>query len=656
MGSKSSRVSLLGRFAAMGLVVMAVLGVAIGVTLKRQIEDRALERTAQTAAVLAQLAVQPHLTSADLGGPMTLRRLAKLDRKVQTHSFREMGVERIKLFNRQAIIAYSDDRDILGEDASHSEGVRRALAGGTSTKIERGTDDDGRGVRTLEVYLPLRLDSRGRPDGALELYQSYEPVAADIRTDVLTVYLLLGGGFLVVFLALFRIVQGASRKLRHLALHDALTGLPNRALLYRRAERVVRGDALAALMLIDLDRFKEVNDTLGHDYGDELLVEVAGRLRAVLRRGDVLARLGGDEFAVLLTDLPHRGAVADLAGRLQGALRRPFALRGVAVELEASIGVALAPDHGNDVGTLVQRADVAMYDAKRGQSGLETYTPERDPYSADRLGLLAELRRAIAEDELVLHYQPKVALDTGDVIGVEALVRWEHPTRGLLPPADFVPLAERTGAVTELTHWVLDAALRQCRAWRDAGRDLPIAVNLAAANVLDVGLPDTVADLLRAHGVPGSGLECEISEHTMMADPVRATDVLSRLRDLGVRLSLDDFGTGHSSLAYLKRLPLDEVKIDRSFVAGMAEDENDAVIVRSTIDLARNLGLDVVAEGVETEAIMQDLAALSCDVAQGFFVSRPLPADRLEDWLAGQAVSVNRRGPARKPSESSAAS
>ena len=656
MRPQPSRVSLLGRFAAMGVTIMLVLGLAIGITLKRQIESRALERTAQTAAVMTQLAVQPHVTVLDLGGPLTLRRLDDLDRAVQTHAFREMGVERVKLFNRDSIIVYSDEREILGENASQSPGVQRALAGGIASKIERGTDDDGHGVRTLEVYLPLQLRPGGEPEGALELYQSYEPVAADIRTDVVTVYALLGGGFLVVFLALFRIVQGASRKLRHLALHDALTDLPNRSLLYRRAERVLRGEGLSALMLIDLDRFKEVNDTLGHDYGDELLVEVAGRLRAVLRRSDVLARLGGDEFAVLLTDLPHRGAVAELAQRLQDALRRPFALRGIAVELEASIGVALCPDHGRDVGTLVQRADVAMYDAKRSQSGLEAYTADRDPYSADRLGLLAELRRALAEDELVLHYQPKVALGSGDVIGVEALVRWQHPSRGLLPPADFVPLAERTGTVAELTRWVLSAALRQCRAWRDAGLDLPIAVNLAAANVLDVNLPDAVAELLDEHGVPGSSLECEISEHTMMADPMRATDVLSRLRDLGVRLSLDDFGTGHSSLAYLKRLPLDEVKIDRSFVAGMAEDENDAVIVRSTIDLARNLGLDVVAEGVETEAIMNDLAALSCDVVQGFFVSRPLPAASLESWLRAQAVSVRRRGPARKPSASSASS
>jgi diguanylate cyclase (GGDEF)-like protein len=406
------------------------------------------------------------------------------------------------------------------------------------------------------------------------------------------------------------------------------------------------------MLLVDLDRFKEVNDTLGHDYGDALLVEVAERLAAALRRGDTLARFGGDEFAVLVAGAPDRAAVVELAGRLQEALRRPFALRGVAVELEASIGVALYPEHGTTAGRLLQRADVAMYEAKRGGHGIVTYTAERDPYSADRLGLLAELRRAIERDELVLHYQPKVSLRTGELTGVEALVRWQHPARGLLGPDEFVPLAERTGAVADLTRWVVDHALAQCAAWRERGIDLPVAVNLAAANIVDVTLPDAIGALLDRYGVPAERLECEISEHTVMVDPVRATAVLAGLRELGVGLSLDDFGTGHSSLSYLKRLPLDEVKIDRSFVAGMADDENDAVIVRSTIDLARNLGLRVVAEGVETAEIMDALRELRCDVAQGYHISRPLPAGELDL----QALSVSLRGPARKPSSSSALS
>jgi diguanylate cyclase (GGDEF)-like protein len=471
---------------------------------------------------------------------------------------------------------------------------------------------------------------------------SYDAVAKEVREDVLLLVVLLGGGLMVLFAALYRIVAGASRRLRHQALHDALTGLPNRALLHRRAERVLRGDDPAAMLLIDLDRFKEVNDTLGHDYGDALLIEVAERLGAALRRGDTLARLGGDEFAVLVAGAPDREAVVEMATRLQDALRRPFALRGVAVELEASIGVALYPEHGTTIGRLLQRADVAMYDAKRGRRGVATYTAARDPYSADRLGLLAELRSAIERDELILHYQPKVCLETGEPVGVEALVRWEHPTRGLLFPDAFIPVAERTGAVADLTRWVVDRALAECR---ELG--LPVAVNLAAANIVDVTLPAAIGAALERHGVPAHRLVCEISEHTVMADPVRASDVLDGLRALGVGLSLDDFGTGHSSLAYLKRLPLDEVKIDRSFVAGMTDDENDAVIVRSTIDLARNLGLRVVAEGVESLEIMDALAELRCDVAQGYFISRPVDL---------QALSVSFLGPARKPSASSTSS
>jgi diguanylate cyclase (GGDEF)-like protein len=635
----SARVSLLGRFSLMSLAVIVALGLAMGLTLKNQIETRALSRASQLAEVVAELGVQARLQPADLSGRLPASRVRALDHALFDFAA-DRGVERLKVFNEHAQIVYSTDHGLIGKPAEQDGSVAAALRGNPTADLEHGTDDDGKGDRTLEVYTPLRFPGGSTP-GALEIYMPYGPVADEIRTDVLAVYVLLGGGLFLLFVALFRIVAGASRRLRHQALHDGLTDLPNRTELYHRLGRVIGSagdDRMAALLLIDLDRFKEVNDTLGHDHGDELLIEVAARLRAALRRGDTLARLGGDEFAVLLSDVPDRASVAELAGRLQDALRRPFALRGVAVELEASIGVALCPDHGRDVNTLVQRADVAMYDAKRAQTGVATYSAERDPYSADRLGLLAELRRALETDELVLHYQPKVAVEGGEVIGVEALVRWQHPTRGLLGPGEFVPLAERTGAITDLTRWVLRAALTQCRAWLDAGLRLPVAVNLAAANIVDVTLPDVIAELLQRHRVPARLLECEISEHTVMADPMRAMEVLGRLRAMGLRLSLDDFGTGHSSLAYLKRMPLDEVKIDRSFVAGMTEDDNDAVIVRSTIDLARNLGLDVVAEGVEDEAILRELGALHCDVAQGFFLSRPLPAAELTGWLRERPV------------------
>jgi EAL domain-containing protein (putative c-di-GMP-specific phosphodiesterase class I) len=346
----------------------------------------------------------------------------------------------------------------------------------------------------------------------------------------------------------------------------------------------------------------------------------------------------------VLTDLPHRGAAAETAGRLHDALRRPFGLHGIAVELDASVGVALSPEHGTDVTTLIQRADVAMYDAKRTQGRVETYSTERDPYSPARLSLLGELRRAIDGDELVLHYQPKVSLDGDRVTGVEALVRWQHPEHGLLQPDQFVPLAERTGTIAHLTRWVLDTALRQCAEWRLEYPDLTVAVNLAAANVLDVGLPAMVTELLDEHDLPGNALECEVSETTVMSDPQRVTEVLAALRALGVRLSLDDFGTGQASLAYLKQLPLDEVKIDRAFVTSMADDDGDAVIVRSTIDLARNLGLDVVAEGVESESVLEALVDLRCSSAQGFYLSRPLPSAELDLWLSSRSTTPRTSG------------
>ena len=626
----------------MGLVVVAALGLAIGLVLKHQIEQRALEHAIQNARVLAEVGVQNQLEPGDLRYPIALERLERIDREIGTRSFDANGIVTVKLFNRDGRMVYSDDRTIIGGWAFKGGNVYTALEGEIVSNVKHGTADDGSGERTLEVYMPIRLAPAGEPAGVLELYMSYDAVAREIRRDVLLLALLLGGGLLILFATLYRIVAGASRRLRHQALHDALTGLPNRALRHRRAERELRGDDPAAMLLIDLDRFKEVNDTLGHDYGDALLVEVAERLGSALRREDTLARLGGDEFAVLVAGAPDRAAVIELATRLQDSLRRPFALRGVAVELEASIGVALYPEPGTSIGRLLQRADVAMYDAKRGRRGVATYTAERDPYSADRLGLLAELRAAIERDELVLHYQPKVSLATGELMGLEALVRWQHPTRGLLFPDAFIPLAVRTGAVADLTRWVVDRALAECCAL-----DVPVAVNLAAANIVDITLPAAIGAALERHGVPAERLVCEISEHTVMGDPVRASVVLAGLRDLGVGLSLDDFGTGHSSLSYLKRLPLDEVKIDRSFVAGMTEDENDAVIVRSTIDLARNLGLRVVAEGVETAEIMDVLRELRCDVAQGYFISRPMEL---------QALSVSLRGPALKPSSSSAAS
>ncbi len=461
-------------------------------------------------------------------------------------------------------------------------------------------------------------------------------------------------GLAVLYGLMFRIVAGASKTLRHQAevnehqaLHDSLTDLPNRTLFHDRVHQALasarREHVPAAVMIMDLDRFKEVNDTLGHASGDELLKQVGLRLRDSLRDSDTVARLGGDEFGVLLPKVLDAEAAVAVARKLRTTLEEPFTLHGLALQMEASIGIALFPDHGSDVQSLLQRADVAMYVAKEHPAGCEVYTRERDAYSPDRLTLLTELRRAIDRGQLTLHYQPKADLRTGAIQGVEALVRWEHPERGMIPPDEFIPPAQKTGVIAPLTMFVLDDALRQCRTWALQGMELCVAVNLSTRNLLDVHLPDTVRELLARWEVPARLLELEITESTILADPVRAMQILARLHEMDIRLAIDDFGTGYSSLAYLKRLPVDELKIDKSFILGMEESENDAVIVRSTIDLGRNLGLRVVAEGVESATAWNRLASLGCDVAQGYYLSRPVPAEQLTEWLRERVASESQR-------------
>lgn len=413
---------------------------------------------------------------------------------------------------------------------------------------------------------------------------------------------------------------------------DELTGLANRRhflrCLERGLERARTNDEELALLVADLDGFKELNDTLGHLAGDLLLTQLGPRLAPALRGEDTLARLGGDEFAALLPATDMAGATA-VVERIQKALDEPFALQGLTVHIEASIGVAVCPNHGDEGELLMQRADIAMYQAKEHRTGFELYIAERDVHSLDRLGLLGELRRALDGDELILHFQPWARLDTGDIVGAEALVRWQHPERGLLSPGEFIPLAEQTGIMRPLTLRVLEMSLCQARAWHDEGLDLIVAVNLAVPNLLDKRLVEDVAGLLARWEIPANRLELEVTENVIMADPARCLEVLQRLEAVGVGLSLDDFGTGSSALAYLKRLPVDKLKIDKSFVLNMDRDEADAVIVQSTVELGRRLGLCVIAEGVESEEVWTQLRSLGCTLVQGFLLARPVSAAEL---------------------------
>lgn len=427
-------------------------------------------------------------------------------------------------------------------------------------------------------------------------------------------------------------------QLKHQALYDSLTHLPNRTLLYDRLEQAItiarRDLSPIALLLMDLDGFKDVNDTLGHHYGDLLLEQVGVRLRDTMRTSDTVARLGGDEFAVILPATDEAGAI-EVARAILTALVEPFSVEGRILHVEASVGIALFPQHGSDVDTLLRHADVAMYVAKRldDDRGYAVYLPEQDAHSPDRLALLGDLRATIERDELYLQYQPKINLRTGNREYAEALVRWKHPDRGPIGPDQFVPMAEDTGLIKQLTLSVLRMALLQCHEWRAAGIEMNVAVNLSVRNLHDPQLSTTLADMLQHSPVPASALTVEITESTLMADPLRALSTLTELHDMGVRIAIDDFGTGYSSLGYLRKLPVDEVKIDRSFVTDMTRNENDATIVRSVIDLGHNLGLQVVAEGVEDQQTMDMLTAMGCDHAQGYHIAAPTTASDLVHWL-----------------------
>ena len=448
---------------------------------------------------------------------------------------------------------------------------------------------------------------------------------------------LLAGALLTI------LVSGASwrshlRAVRRAATHDALTGLPNRSLLAERIRAALRsgrrGAPAVTVLAVDLDRFKEVNNLVGHRYGDLLLREVARRITAVAPAGATVARFGADDFAVLVPGNGHDEPC--IPERLLAALHDTFLIDGISVDIEAAVGVARGPEHGTGAEELLRHADAAMVVAKQRKSGYVVYDPAADQQAPNRLALLGDLRRAIdADDQIMVHYQPKIGLNGGRLVGVEALVRWQHPRLGRMAPDSFIPMAETTALILGLTAKVLDIAMRQAKSWSQAGLRIPVAVNLSARCLHDPTLADQVLDLLDRHGVPPVLLELEITESMVMVDPDRALQVLRRLHEAGIRLSVDDFGTGHSSMAYLKELPVDELKIDRSFVQEMTRNGGDAVLVQSAIALGHNLGLSVVAEGVENADILAALDRLGCDVVQGFHLGRPMPAEEVATWLAG---------------------
>jgi diguanylate cyclase (GGDEF)-like protein len=444
--------------------------------------------------------------------------------------------------------------------------------------------------------------------------------------------------FPLMFVPLLGVYAGGKQSVRagkaeHEATHDSLTELPNRRWFRHEVNEAVTGGTLGTggLLLVDLNRFKEINDTLGHHHGDEVLRLLGPRLREAFRKDDLVARLGGDEFAVFMPDA-DTAAVQRAVEKLQVALHTPVEVDGVSIELDASVGLSWYPAHGGDVDTLLQRADVAMYRAKAQQRQLVIYSPEDDFHSPARLALVGDLRRAIAEGQLVLHYQPQIELAQGMPVAVEGLVRWDHPERGLLPPFEFIEAAEHTGLIKDLTYRVIELGLKDLRRWQDMGRELALSLNVSVRSLLDRNFPSEVERLLVLHKVRGSSLTLEITESSLMVDPTVAKRAMQDLSEVGVSFAIDDFGTGYSSLAYLTDLPVRELKIDKSFVLAMNADPRNRVVVRSTIELAHGLGLRTVAEGVEDAETLEGLRELGCELGQGYHISRPQPVAELDRW------------------------
>jgi diguanylate cyclase (GGDEF)-like protein len=629
--------------AVVSLVPVVVLGLVLAGTYRAEARRRGVAEGRSAAALVARTAVEPLLDGAPLAAGISDAEANHL-RAMVSRSVDSGDILRLRLRSLTGRIVFAESPDqvgLPGDDEAFDAAAGTIVA--KLTHLEADQLGPGAGVAAVEAYVPVEAGSPAHRVGVLELYLPYAPIDADVSAGLHSVYRTMAAGLLLLWAALFGISASVSRRLRRqvainafLAEHDHLTGLPNRSLFRTRIGAALGGASPpaqpVAVAIVDLDRFKEVNDTLGHQSGDEVLVELGRRLAAILPAGDTVARLGGDEFGLILAD----GRSAEMALlRIRQVIGAALTVGNLPLSVEGSIGYVLAPDDGQDVDVLLQRADVAMYLAKNRQSGVARYDALEDHYDATNLGLIGELRNAIAADQLVLHYQPKAPLRGGKVDAVEALVRWQHPVHGLLLPARFLPLAEQTDLIHDLTAWVLRRALADV-----AATGVAVAVNVSAR---DLGLRDFAAHvrgILREAAIEPERLTLEITETAILADPARAAEVLGELRDAGVRVSIDDFGQGHTSLGYLSVLPVHELKVDRQFVADMLENQAHAAIVRSIVDLGHNLGMHVVAEGVETDEVLCALRATGCDVAQGYLVARPMSAAALPAWLTNAATRV----------------
>jgi diguanylate cyclase (GGDEF)-like protein len=630
-------------YAAISLVPVIVLGLALSWSYRSEARQRGIAEGRSEALLVARTAVEPRLNGRPLSLGLTPAEKASMQTLVGS-VVRDHDILRLRLRDLAGNLVYADSgssRDRKPEDealdAAHGEVVADV------TRLNSDPGDVGKiGPAAVEVYLPLTAGEFGRRVGVLEIYLPYAPISADVTAGLGMLYRDLILGLAGLYVALFAISLSVSRRLRqqlkvntYLAEHDALTDLPNRTLFLRRAGEAVaaarRGGPPMAIAIVDLDRFKEVNDTLGHHNGDHLLTELAQRLGTYMRPTDTVARLGGDEFGIILREVSDP---AEVLWRIRAVIEFEVSVSGLPLSVDSSIGYVVAPEDGTEVDELLQRADVAMYVAKEQHSGVVRYRPDQNHYDAANLSLIGELRQAIDADQLVLHYQPKANLATGEVHAVEALVRWSHPTLGLLYPDRFVPLVEQTDLIDKLTEWVVHRALHDLGALGRAAADLTVAVNVSARNLGRPGFAEMVIRELGASGIAAERLVVEITETALLADPESAAAVLRQLDALGVEVSIDDFGSGHTSLGYLSELPIHELKVDRSFISDMLVNPAHAAIVRSIVDLGHNLGLRVVGEGVETLETWEVLRATRCDSAQGYLLARPMAVEHLAGWLA----------------------
>jgi len=608
------------------------IGAATLLVFIRHFERSRAEQTATLAASVVAQSVVDRLRPADLHARISIERRSELDRFFDARVLDDMTLASAIAAPDGRIVFSTDRRDGAAVVAS-GEMLGSALAGTVASELV-STDVEGSPTKVLRAYAPFELADGS--SGVLLVDKDYGPIAAAARQAAITVAAVLELVLLSLWFCLFPIMRRVTRRMNrqldtiaHQALHDDLTGLANRTQFGKRLDEALATDEnrMLAVLFIDLERFKEVNDALGHDCGNELLTVVASRLGEVVAPTELVARLGGDEFGVISEQADEDSAFA-LAERLRTAIALPCEIAGLSLEVQGSIGIALAPDHGETRGELLRRADIAMYAAKR-LGAPQVFSPGLDDESPLRLAMTGELRRAIEVGELVVQYQPQVDLREGVVRGAEALVRWRHPTRGFLGPEDFLAAAEQSGLMRNLTRRVLEESLRQLKAWRSTGVELDLAVNVSARDLADARFPDELARAIDDHGIDPMWLELEVTESVLLSDRVRTSSMLGRLVDQGVRIAIDDFGVGYSSLGQLKNLRANVLKIDRSFVTSMEVDRRDEAIVSSTIELAHRLGLQVVAEGIETPAHLARLRAAGCDFGQGHLLGRPLPGDQL---------------------------